>query len=124
MKESQKNYRWVGGVYAAEKYANLSLWLEPAQYLIFVIPEWKGKGYDLNLIFQGNIKVDIDRKPYHGNEHIIIEAAMDLAQSKGKLKQLNQNICTYSYIEPRVGLIIENINNERPNGFVRVLRSI
>jgi hypothetical protein len=49
---------------------------------------------------------------------------MDLAQSKGRLKQLNPSICTYSYIEHNVGFIIENINNERPNGFVRILRSI
>jgi hypothetical protein len=31
---------------------------------------------------------------------------MDLAQSKGKLKQLNPNICTYSYIDYQIGLII------------------
>jgi|JI7StandDraft_1071085.scaffolds.fasta_scaffold688755_1 hypothetical protein len=49
---------------------------------------------------------------------------MDLAQSKGKLKQLNPNICTYSFIDYKIGLIIENINNERPNGFIRILRSI
>lgn len=30
MKESDKNYRWVGGAYVKEKYANVSLWLEPA----------------------------------------------------------------------------------------------
>lgn len=89
-----------------------------------MIPEWKSKGCDLGLTFQGNIKVNIERKPYLGNENILIEAAMDLAQSKGKLKQLNQNICTYSYIDYKIGLIIENINNERPNGVVRVLRSI
>lgn len=49
---------------------------------------------------------------------------MDLAQRKGGLKQLNQNICTYSFIERKLGFIIENINNERHNGYVRVLRSI
>ena len=42
---------------------------------------------------------------------MITEAAMDLAQTNGVLKQLNQNICTYSYIERKLGLIIENINN-------------
>ena len=60
MKESQKSYRWVGGVYANGKYANLPLWLEPAQYIVMVIPEWKdNKGYDLNLTFHGNIKSNI-----------------------------------------------------------------
>ena len=40
------------------------MWLEPGEYFILVIPEWKGKGYDLSLNFQGNTKVNIDRKPY------------------------------------------------------------
>lgn len=43
------------------------MWLEPAEYMIIVIPEWGKKGLDLNLTFQGNIKVNIDRKPYLGN---------------------------------------------------------
>lgn len=87
------------------------MWLEPGEYFILVIPEWKGKGYDLSLNFQGNTKVNIDRKPYVGNENILIEAAMDLAQIKGKMKQLNQNICTYTHIDYSLGFIIENINN-------------
>lgn len=67
MKESDKNYRWVAGAYKNAKYLNLSLWLEPAEYIVVIIPEWKSKGYDLNLTFQGNIKVNIDRKTYAGN---------------------------------------------------------
>jgi hypothetical protein len=31
------------------------------------MPEWINKGYDLNLIFQGNHKIKIDRKAYEGN---------------------------------------------------------
>lgn len=67
MKESDKNYRWVTGTYKNTKYSNINLWLEPAEYIIIIIPEWKNKGYDLNLTFQGNIKVNLDRKPYAGN---------------------------------------------------------
>lgn len=125
MKESDKNYRWIGGVYKNCKNARLSVCLEPGEYYIVLIPEWEGnKGFDYNVIFHGNTKCVFERKPFKGNEHVITEAAMDVAQRNGFLKQLNQNICTYSFIERNVGFIIENINNERPNGHVRVLRSI
>ena len=49
---------------------------------------------------------------------------MDLAQRQGRLSQLNAFICTYNYVNEDVGLIIENINNERTIGGVKVLRSI
>lgn len=67
MKESDKNYRWIAATYANTKYVNLSMWLEPGEYIIIVIPEWNNKGYDLNLTYQGNLKVRLDRKPYIGN---------------------------------------------------------
>jgi len=54
----------VNGVYGCSKYVQMGMWLEPGEYFILVIPEWKGKGYDLSLNFQGNTKVNIDRKPY------------------------------------------------------------
>lgn len=49
---------------------------------------------------------------------------MDLAQRNGRMKQLNQNICTYTFIDKQLGFIIENINNQRPNGHIRILRSV
>jgi len=41
---------------------------------------------------------------------------MDLAQRFGKLTQINPNICSYNYIDYKVGFIIENINNEKASG--------
>lgn len=38
-------------------------------------------------------------------------ACMDLAQRKGSISQLKSNICSYNYICPNTGMIIENINN-------------
>ena len=49
---------------------------------------------------------------------------MDLAQQNGTLNQINKNICSYNYIDNEMGLIIENINNERPMGDIRIYRSI
>lgn len=49
---------------------------------------------------------------------------MDLCQRLGKLKQINKNICSYNYIESQLGLIIENINNEKHEGEIKILRSI
>jgi hypothetical protein len=49
---------------------------------------------------------------------------MDLAQRKGKLSQVNAFICSYNYLNEDVGMIIENINNERTLGSVKVMRSI
>ena len=112
MKESEKNYRWIGGAYQNRKNTNVHLNLETGEYFIVLMPEWQGKkGFDYNLLFHGNTKCTFERKPYKGNEMIITEAAMDLAQTYGTLKQINQSICTYSYIERSVGFIIENINN-------------
>ena len=49
---------------------------------------------------------------------------MDLAQRFGKLTQINPNICSYNYIDYKVGFIIENINNEKTSGEVKILRTI
>jgi len=49
---------------------------------------------------------------------------MDLAQRFGKLIQINSNICSYNYIDYKVGFIIENINNEKTSGEVKILRTI
>jgi hypothetical protein len=40
------------------------------------------------------------------------------------LNQINKFICSYNYVTEKVGLIIENIVNERVNGDVTVMRSI
>jgi hypothetical protein len=59
MKESEHNYRWIGGVYRNTKYASLNLWLEPGEYTVIIMPEWRGKGFDLGLTFQCNFKTKI-----------------------------------------------------------------
>lgn len=38
--------------------------------------------------------------------------------------QVNRWICTYALVDTECGLIIENINNERRNGKVKIHRSI
>ena len=49
---------------------------------------------------------------------------MDIAQRYGKLAQINKSICSYTLILEKVGLIIENVCNERIKGEVTILRSI
>ena len=40
------------------------------------------------------------------------------------MQQVNKWICTYSTVNIEAGLMIENINNERRHGKVKVYRSI
>jgi hypothetical protein len=49
---------------------------------------------------------------------------MDIAQRLGKMVQVNKNICSYHFIERNIGFIIENVNNEKEGGSVKILRSI
>ena len=55
---------------------------------------------------------------------MIEEGCADLAQRYGRLNQLNTYICSYNCIHEDMGMIIENINNERTKGQIRILRSI
>ena len=72
----------------------------------------------------GNSLCKLERKNYRDYQNILMESAMDLAQQHGRLNQINKNICSYNYIDHELGLIIENINNERPMGDIRIYRSI
>lgn len=47
-----------------------------------------------------------------------------MAQRYGKLHQINIFACNYSFIHEDLGLLIENINNERYNGDIKINRSI
>lgn len=67
MKESGENYRWIAGAYKNTKFINLNVKVEPGEYYAFIIPEWRAKGYDLDFIFQGNTKINIERKSYIGS---------------------------------------------------------
>ena len=80
------------------------------------MPEWHDKTHDLNVVFKGNIKVVLEKKKFKDYKNIVLESCNDLAQRLGKLNQINQNICSYNYIHKELGLIIENINNERHRG--------
>jgi hypothetical protein len=75
------------------------------------LPEWDSKPYDLNLTLFSNLETRIERKTYTDHPHIIEESCMDLAQRKGRLIQINSNICAYNFIDYKTGFIIENINN-------------
>lgn len=89
----------------------ISSFLSAGSYVVIIMPEWNSKPYDLNLMFLGSTNTTIERKPYELCKNIVEESCMDLAQRYGKMKQVNQNICSYHYIERKIGFIIENINN-------------
>lgn len=55
---------------------------------------------------------------------MVEQACMDLAQRKGKINQLAPTLCSYNYVCPRTGLIIENINNEKLKEDIQVHRNI
>lgn len=55
---------------------------------------------------------------------MIEKGCADYAQRKGKLIQINKYICAYTIIDQDAGLIIENINNERRSGNIKIFRNI
>lgn len=87
-----------------------------------VMPEWNTKIYDLTLLLRAKVPVQLERKPYDGI--IVEEGCADLAQRFGRLNQLSNYICSYNCIHEDLGLIIENINNEKINGEVKVMRTM
>lgn len=55
---------------------------------------------------------------------MVEKGCCDLAQRTGKMTQINKWICTYTLVHPEAALVIENINNERRNGSIRIFRTI
>lgn len=80
---------------------------------MIMMPEWNDKAFDFNLIFKGTTETFFERKAYELYPNIVEESCMDIAQRWGKMVQVNKNICSYHYIERNLGLIIENVNNEK-----------
>ena len=73
-------------------------------------------------MIRSKVPVQILRKPYRSG--ILEEGCADLAQRFGRMNQLNTYICSYNCIHEDLGFIIENINNEKTKGNIRILRSI
>ena len=121
-KEYQEGFRWIDGKYAKTKSITIESDLEPGEYYVIVLPEWKFKTYELTFILRTKVPTRIERKNYF--EGIFEEGCADLAQRFGKMNQLNSYICSYNCIHEDLGLIIENIHNEKTKGNVRVLRSL
>lgn len=42
----------------------------------------------------------------------------------GRLHQINPYACSYSYVHEQLGLLVENINNERYHGDIRINRAV
>lgn len=72
----------------------------------------------------GPSECNFTREVFKPEDRLIEKGCLDLAQRYGELNQINKFICSYNYITENVGLIIENIVNERVTGNVSVMRSI
>ncbi len=92
------SYRWIGAAYSNGKITKISASLTAGEYVVILMPEWKDKPYDFNLVFRGTCETFFERKPYELYRNILEESCMDLAQRLGKLVQVNKNICSYHYI--------------------------
>jgi hypothetical protein len=125
MKEGDHSYEWIDGVYGKSKSIKVDCRLDAGDYYVLLIPEWTTQPKDFHLVFSGNHMCKFQHPPKHvcGGE-MLVESCLDVGQRLGRLQQLNKNICTYTYIHKELGLIIENINNERSQGDVRIYRSI
>ena len=105
-----KGYRWIDGRYDNQKSLTINTdVLETGQYHLIIMPEWRGRTFDVNLILRAKVPVPIERKPY--TDGILEEGCTDLAQRFGRLNQLNKYVCAYNCVHEDLGIIIENINN-------------
>ena len=121
-KEAHEGYRWIDGKYENWKSVTLDFDLEAGEYHILIIPEWEFRPFDLSLFIHTKVPTTLERKPYI--EGSFEDGCADLAQRFGKMNQLNPYICSYNCIHEDLGLIIENINNEKTKGMIRIKRSI
>ena len=55
---------------------------------------------------------------------MIEKGCADLAQRFGVIRQINKFICSYNYVDKEIGLIVENIHNQREKGMVTIVRSL
>lgn len=100
----------------------MEAFLEAGEYYILIMPEWENKIHDLNLIMRTKVPIRMQRRTY--SIGMIEEGCADLAQRFGILNQHHKYICSYNCIHESLGLIIENINNQRTKGEIRIVRSI
>jgi hypothetical protein len=104
-------YRWIEGKYSNSKSISLHSSLSQGEYYLLIMPEWKEtQNFELTLLVWGNHHIAIEREK-GSCEEMIEQACMDLAQRKGKINQLSSTLCSYNYVCPKTGMIIENINN-------------
>lgn len=111
VQQESSGYRWITAAYSNHKTVKLSAALTPGNYIIIILPEWRNKKYDFQLMYFGTTPANFERKSYETHKNIIQESCMDLAQRYGKIAQINRNLCSYHYLERNIGFIIENINN-------------
>ena len=125
-KEVEGDVRWIGAGYSNKKTISFTKRLEAGEYYMVVMPEWKSSHcYELSLLVNSSTKgVSLSRREYDDKERLIEKGCRDLAQRMGRLHQINLYACSYSYIHEETGILIENINNERFNGDIRINRSI
>lgn len=92
---------------------------------MILLPEWKSSHcYELSMIVNSTVPTVVSKKEYEDKEALVEKGCSDLAQRYGKLHQINPFACSYSFIHEEIGVLIENINNERYNGDIRINRSI
>jgi hypothetical protein len=124
-REGQHGFRWISGEYAQRKAISFVQFLEPGEYWLLIEAEWRANSpSELALHLYSREELAVERAAYRPEERVVESACLDLAQRFGELNQINKYICSYNYVTERVGLIIENIVNERVNGDVTVMRSI
>jgi hypothetical protein len=124
-KEFDGDCRWITGCYSSDKTINFMDYFEAGEYYIVFLPEWKlSHCYELSLLALSTTPVSFSRKEYEDKERLVEKGCADLAQRRGKLQQISMYACSYCVVEEEVGLMVENINNERFNGDIRINRSI
>jgi hypothetical protein len=100
--------------------------LEPGEYYIVILPDWTVDSMgELTLMAYSRVEpLELHNCSDSRVEGIIEKGCYDYVQRIGKMLQINKWICTYVFVDIDAGLMIENINNERRHGKVKIFRSI
>lgn len=113
MKEPE-GYRWIAGRYSQGKLTSIQCLLDPGKYFVIVMVDWAGdRSYDMRLNYSGNTEIQsLERVPQTEASSILTETCIDLSQRFGEFRQLSPQLCSYWHIDNKLGMVIDNINNE------------
>lgn len=121
-RQSSGDYRWINGKYSNNRILAIEGSLNKGKYHVLILPEWRKTIHGFSLVLKTNNPTILRNPEYE--ELCFEKGCSDLAQRFGYLNQLNKNICSYNCIHEKMGMIIEDIFNQKITAKIRVKRML